>query len=67
MTKPTVKDAAQEMAHLYVFAAVVGALENGTISGTASKDAVRIIKLAKDAQRKCLGRYDAIMEDLDCG
>lgn len=65
MTKPTVDDAAHEMAALYVFAAVVGALENGTISGSSQKDADRIIKIAKIAQGKCLARYDAIVEGLD--
>jgi hypothetical protein len=65
MTKPTVRDAAKELAHLYVFAAVVGALENGTISGTASKDADKIINLCKAAQQKCLARYDAIVKAMN--
>jgi hypothetical protein len=55
-----IDEAAKELAYLYVFSAVVGALENGTISGSASKDAERIIKIAKTSQQRCLARYEAL-------
>lgn len=52
------KEAAKAKSELYVFAAVVGALENGTIRHPAEKGALRIIKIAKEEQQKALARMD---------
>ena len=59
-----IDSAAKDMAYLYVFASVVGVLE-GAIRGPASKDAEKIIAIAKAAQKKCFQRYDAAILKFD--
>ena len=60
MSKDTVRNAAQAMAKVYVFYAVIGALENGTISGgdSASKSAQKIIAICKAESGRQLTIYD---------
>jgi hypothetical protein len=53
-----VKEAAKARSDLYVFASVVGALENGTVRPPAQTGAQRIIKIAKSEQAKALARFD---------
>lgn len=62
--KQHIKAASQAHAHLNVFASVVGALENGTISGggSADKTAMKIVKLCKEEMQKQLKLMDAAVE-----
>ena len=60
-----IDSASKHLAHLYVFSAVIGALENGTVSGPATTDSNRIIKTAKAAMQKCLKRYESAARKLE--
>lgn len=63
--KSLADDASRSMASLYVFDAVIGALDNGTIRGdTASKAATKIISIAKKAQADLLDEYDLTIEKI---
>lgn len=65
MNKTTSEKATTAMCNLFVFDAIIGALENGTIVGDiASSDANRIIKIAKKAQIKQLKIHDRHMARL---
>lgn len=46
---------------LNIFAAVVALLEGGLVSSGAQPDDFKIIKLAQQAQARCLRRYDDAM------
>jgi hypothetical protein len=62
--KQKINEACHAQAHLYVFAAVVGALENGTIhgGGTAEKTAEKIIQLCKAEMQRQVKTLDKAIE-----
>jgi hypothetical protein len=62
-----VKEAAKARSDLYIFASIVGALENGTVRPPAQTGAQRIIKIAKSEQAKALKRYDKHMAAIKAG
>jgi hypothetical protein len=53
-----IKDAADHLSDLNIFAAVVALLESGLNHSPTFRTAERIVKLAKDEQNRCLRRYD---------
>jgi len=62
-----VKEVAKARSDLFVFAAVVGALENGTMRPPAEAGATRIIRIAKAEQAKALKRLDKHMLAIENG
>lgn len=54
-----VAQAADAMADLNTFAAIVALLESGLNHAPTHKTAERIIALAKEEQQRCLRRFDA--------
>lgn len=62
-----VEEVAKARSDLFVFAAVVGALESGTIRPPAQAGASRIIKIAKSEQAKALSRLDKHMAAIQSG
>lgn len=57
-----VRDAAQALSDLNVFAAVVALLESGLNHSPTFPSAEKIIDVAKAEQQRCLKRYDVARE-----
>lgn len=63
----TLREAAVAHTDLNVFAAVQIMLESSLQSSLCEADARKIIKIAKEAQQKCLRRYDTAIASLRKG
>jgi len=59
MAKDHIREAANALSDLNIFAAVVVLLESSLNHAPTYKSAERIIDIAKAEQQRCLRRYDA--------
>jgi len=62
-----VKEASQARSDLFVFAAVIRALENGTVRPRAEAGAALTGKIAEEEQSKALARFDRHIAAIEAG